>query len=167
LCQRTGRARQQDSSIVVLDERLDRPLALLESARNLQDKIVQDYDPSQTPGLDEAAERKRQQSREQSPAAHAVLNDPAKCQSNPLQALNEYVKKTKAALAQEFIPQRRTDGGGDGDGNTKHVCCNLTYRSILRTITVDGTPHANKKAAKRQCATLMLAVLARETTCMV
>jgi ERCC4-related helicase len=64
LCQRSGRARQQDSSIVILDERPDRPLSALETARNVQDDIVARYEPSTAPSVDQGAERTSQLSRE-------------------------------------------------------------------------------------------------------
>jgi hypothetical protein len=57
LCQRSGRARQLDSSIVLLDERPDRPLATLETARDLQDVIAGQYDPSTVSVTDNRSQR--------------------------------------------------------------------------------------------------------------
>lgn len=145
LCQRFGRARQNDSSIVLLAERSDRPLALLESVRDLQDTIVEDYEPSNV-SIDTEAEKSNQRNRERS-AFNSVLRDKPGFRETPLLSLNRFVKQTKATLLEDF--SNRKGGGFD---------CSLTYRSILRTLKVDSSA-TKKRDAKRACAVEMLILL--------
>lgn len=154
LCQRSGRARQQDSSIVILDERPDRPLTALETARDLQDQVIATYDPATAPPANDRVERNKQQSREQS-AYRSVFADPnhqSKLNARPLHWLHLYTKKTKASLSEEPTAKHH---------NTKFVCT-LTYRSVLRTIKVDDQD-TNEKTAKNKAAITMLAALKKAT----
>lgn len=151
LCQRVGRARHHDSSIVILDERLDRPVSLLESARLLQDTIVQEYTPGTLHQVDdEEAERKKQYNRE-SNAFQSVLRNHQQVMANPVACLNLFVKKTKGHLLEEF----RSSGGSFN--------CSLTYKSILRTIKVDSRGRT-KKISKKQCSLELLGILTRDTS---
>ena len=58
LCQRFGRARALKCSIVVLEERHDRPLVFLEQIRLHQDELVQTFTPSGQGNADNDLERK-------------------------------------------------------------------------------------------------------------
>lgn len=147
LCQRFGRARHIDSSIVVLDERQDRPLGLLESVRELQDDIIQKYDPA-TIEIDEGAENLKQENRERQ--AKVVLQGLSLVDA--LASLNLYVKKTKADLVEDF-----------GTENGEAVCM-LTYRSRLRSAKGNGRA-SSKKAAKRAAALALVRLLWKEAAC--
>ena len=153
LCQRSGRARQLDSSIVILDERHDRPYETLDMARELQDEIVEQYDPSTLVPRDVKGEQRQQQNREKT-AFQAILKHPSMYQSHPLLRLNEYVKKTKASLSEEF----------SGPNNVGSFECPLTYRTILRTIQVNAQA-TKKKVAKTESALALLVALRSETSC--
>ena len=150
LCQRSGRARQQDSSIVILDERPDRPLTALETARDLQTEIVEQYNPaevlvSETNG---DAERQKQMNRERN--ASKTIFGSSSSAGGPLSALNIYVKKTKASLSENY----RGAGG--------LFQCTLTYKTILRTVQVVGRG-SSKKAAKKDSASALLEALKAQT----
>ena len=148
LCQRTGRARDHDSSIVILDERPDRPLAMLEDVRAMQDEIVQAFDPSATnphqnnPQMEQA----RQLNREQT-ALRRILEKHPRCHQHSLKAIHEYTQKTRASLMDEYSMC--------GHGRFQ---CTLTYQSSLRNISVNGE-HTSKKNAKQFCALALLATL--------
>lgn len=150
LCQRVGRARHHDSAIVILEERPDRPVSKLEAARQLQDTIVEEYNP-QLVQVNEEDQRQRQSHREKT-GYQSVLQQKHHRNGNPVAALNLFVKKTKSHLLEEF--QRNM---GDGGGYT----CSLTYRSILRTIVVESKG-STKKGARNDCALKMLEVLTHE-----
>lgn len=146
LCQRFGRARATQCSIIVMDERPDRPLAYLERVRQDQDQLVQDYDAQQQSQVDPDAERQKQPSRERAGFQH-VLSNQQKCNEQSVQAVNEYVKKTKGLLSET---NARTPEG--------YFRCQLTYSSNLRrTMAVVTEP--SKKAAKRRCCCQLLAKL--------
>ena len=145
LCQRTGRARDRDSSIVILDERPDRPLAMLESIRAMQDTIVETFDPSSVQ-INQETERTRQLNREQN-ALRAILQKHPRCPQHSIKAIHEFKAKTKASLTDEYTFR--------GDGIFQ---CTLTYESILRSITVNEE-HTSKKNAKQCCALTLLARL--------
>ena len=150
LCQRFGRARATDCSIVVMDERHDRPLAFLEQVRQEQDELVQNYDPAAQARADPEVERQRQANRERA-AFQAVLADYIKCTDTPALALNEYVKKTKALLNVTM----------ENDQNGKFIC-ELTYASHLRRLVV-RTAADTKKAAKGACCKELLCQLKAHT----
>lgn len=143
LCQRFGRARATQCSIIVMDERPDRPLAYLERVRQDQDQLVQDYDAKQQSQVDPDVERQKQLSRERAGFQH-VLSNQQKCNEQPVQAVNEYVKKTKGFLSET---NARTPEG--------YFRCQLTYSSNLRRMMAVVT-EPSKKAAKRQCCCQLL-----------
>eukprot|EP01068_Selenidium_serpulae_P006650 Selendium_serpulae@DN4464_c0_g1_i2.p1 len=137
-----GRARQADSSFVVLAERADRRVAELVAAEQRQRAVVQSFAAGTGLGFGseadrEAAERRKQQSREQ--GALSVLNGAMP----PLATLNLYAKKTKAQLQEDYLP--------DGE-------CVLTYTSCLRTCKAGGRG-VLKKAAKAAAAQALLVEL--------
>ena len=66
LCQRFGRARQEDSSKVVMDERRDRGVTRLQQVKQRQNGIIQEFDPSkvsQSQKTDMAAQKSREKMR--------------------------------------------------------------------------------------------------------
>jgi dsRNA-specific ribonuclease len=140
---------------MVLDERPDRPLSLLESVRILQDTLVQEYDPQAALVVDEIAERKKQVDRERC-AHRTVFAESRKRTEAPAEALNEYVKQTKAILDESYarMPSEKIFT----------VSCTLSYRSILRTITDVEALGSSKKEAKRASAVSLLARLKQETS---
>jgi len=149
LCQRFGRARQVESSIVVLEERHDRPVSNLETVRVLQDELVQDYNPSANDAASDGTERRRQTDRERS-AFRSILENVSKCQMSPTAAMNDYVKKTKALKTVEY---RRLQ-----DGTFR---CTMRYKSAIRSLKADATG-TTKKIAERGSALLMLKMLTNE-----
>ena len=145
LCQRFGRARHEESSIVVLDERPDRPMEMLESVRSLQETIAQQYDPrvanASTDSHDEAL---KQRSRERN--ARSVLENERRRIDSPVATLNEFVKKTKAFFEESCSSQ-------------PPFVYTMSYSSVLRSIPDIAEQGPNKKEAKRLCAAKMLAAL--------
>mmetsp|Transcript_22513 Transcript_22513/g.55827 ORF Transcript_22513/g.55827 Transcript_22513/m.55827 type:complete len:185 (-) Transcript_22513:88-642(-) len=169
LCQRFGRARQQDSAIVLLDERDDRPLGLLESVRQIQDDMAQDYVPSRsnlarnTGGTSAtvpaysapmpsnlAGDRTMQRAREHI-VYSTVLKD-AEMSTTPLRVLNIYVQKMKATLTEEFLLT----------GSALLFSCVLRYRCGDRLIEAEGSGRS-KKDAKNACTLIVLADLVKQT----
>lgn len=145
LCQRFGRARAHESSIIILDERDDRPVELLEKVLAVQDNIVDEFDPTFV-GINMTEERRRQQDREER-AYQSVL-----CHENriktPVLALNEYRAKTKAVLTEQW------------DNRDRMFQVTMQYKSIVRTL--DATAHgSSKQEAKRLCSEKLLQELGR------
>ena len=120
--------------------------ALLETVRQLQDTIVQEYNPSSVL-VDEEAEKSKQRTREQQ--ARPILKGVSLATS--IRSVHLYVKKTKALLSEDF------------EQNAGRWVFSLTYRSILRTIQVDGTA-TSKKEAKKVAALALSARLGRDTS---
>ena len=146
LCQRFGRARHQESSIVVLDERPDRPLNLLASVEKLQDSIVQNFDPKSVHLVNEETEKAKQRDRERQ--ARSVLLQGISLETS-LQSINLYVKKTKAVLEESCSPKQP-------------FVVTMSYRSILRSISGISHEGSNKKEARKNCAAKMLQALRAE-----
>lgn len=149
LCQRFGRARHEESSIVVLDERRDRPVEMLESVRNLQETIAQEYNPStSSSGFSPAEEEAKQRDRERN-ANQSVLFNLSKQEGSPVASLHLYVKKTKAVLEESCSPKQP-------------FVVTMSYRSILRSISGISHEGSNKKEARKNCAAKMLQALRAE-----
>lgn len=140
-----GRARQADSSFVVLSERADRPAALLAQVEQQQLAIAQRFVPaSSTEG--EVARRAAQTSRER--GARELLMRPVSTES-ALATLQQYCQKTKVVLEEQF--------GHAG-------VCHLRYASTLRDVQAQGSaPGGAKKASKALAAVQLLAALQRQT----
>lgn len=136
LCQRFGRARQEIRAIVVLDERHDRPVELLEMVKAKQENIVQNFDLNKVE-KDEEIERSKQKQLESKAYRTTLLK---KDWSNPVQALNEYEQKTKGNLDCTCHPR---DNG---------FHCKITYKSILRTLDTSVHWGTTKKEAKALAA---------------
>ena len=161
LCQRFGRARQQNSSIVVLDERRDRPLEMLESTRLQQDAMVASYNPSRDgTSKDDDLENAKQEARERT-AYHQVFgkHGVSAAMRESLKNLNRFVAKTKGALGEKWTSTRN-----DGNNNklSQHSVCEMTYTSSKRSIESKATG-PNKKKAKQECAKKLLALVEEQT----
>ena len=164
LCQRFGRARSHDRSIVILEERNDRRVGMLQTASSFQDQLIQAFDlasnenPGHTTtqqstggalvptlvgaGSNKVAEQERQHQLERT-AANKFFATP-RCQLNPLAVLNEYCQKTKADLQWTESPQ------SDGIFNATAI-----YRSVARNIQSQGTG-VGKKAARAQASRILI-----------
>lgn len=134
-----GRARQDNSSFVVLNERGDRPVSLLAEQEIEQHRLAASFIPRNEEEEDVANRQSRRQ-REQ--GARRYLIDPTL--NNALANLNIFCKKTKTVLNEQM-----------SDPNS----CTMTYHSILRTVSVLGEGNG-KKAARKAAAINMLDSLA-------
>lgn len=147
LCQRFGRARSAESSIVVLDERLDRPLEILETVHALQEQIVQEYEPQPFNSSDnQLDEMRRQQSREQTACQTVLSNAEMRQDAASVTSLQLFVKKTKALFQEEC---------------RKHTpfYYTMSYSTVIRSISVVGSQATSKKEARKLCASKMLLAL--------
>lgn len=135
LVQGRGRARQADSSHIVLAERPDRNVDALENAEAKQLELMRTYHP--TVNQDELAKeqedrRKAQINREN--IARPLL-DGSNANKNVLMLMNLFAKKTKVDIQQALHKE--------GD----MWCCNLSYSSVLRDVKSKGL-HLGRKGAK-------------------
>ncbi|KAL7551208.1 hypothetical protein ACHAWF_014400 [Thalassiosira exigua] len=136
LAQRFGRARQTTSSLTLMSERKDRPLSALKDVKMRQESIIKEFKPPKKVSL---ARQQSQIDRER--AAFSVLGDMNRCERSPLEVLNMYASKTKAAINTSPIES----------GPDKVFCCKISYSSLFRT--VDGTGEGTtKQQAKNQAA---------------
>jgi ERCC4-related helicase len=133
-----GRARQADSSFVMLNERPDRPATLLAQQEMEQHVVASSFRPTASPSGITAQDITAQQSRERGAAKYLC----GVSEQQGLGNLNIYCKKTKAICAEEWTGT-----------TTKH--CKLTYRSATRSVSAEGTGQ-NKKSAKRNAAMALL-----------
>jgi len=150
LCQRFGRARAEESSIVVMAERVDRPISRLEEVRQRQDLIIEKFDPANLDVVPQINIFTLQNQRENS-AGKSILSNEVVCTNSPLHALKMYVDKTKAVLN---IDIRVTD---------RCFKSSMRYKSPLRDIEVSKQA-GSKKKAKIMCATEVLQQLRVTTT---
>jgi len=133
-----GRARQANSSFVMLDQRHDRPAALLAQQEEEQHRIASTFVPEK--GSNPVAAITAQQNRERGCAAVLDgVND-----ITALAKLNLYCKKTKVLCDEIYTP-------GPGDCHTFA----LTYSSVLRTVRGSGTGSTKKEAKKRAAVALL------------
>ena len=133
LCQRFGRARAKTSSLSLMSERKDRPLATLKEVKKHQDTIIQDFKPSETK-QQQISRQQSQNDRER--AASSVLQDIDRCELSPLECLNIYAAKTKAVVDTEYIRE----------GTNRSFDCRMKYTSINRSVVGVGNAAAKKKA---------------------
>ena len=140
-----GRARQADSSFVVMSERDERSVKRLSAVVQQQQDLVRDFVPDRTPQSQlSTMENLAQLARER--GARTLLLG-LHCPTNPAQTMNEYRSKTKALIQESFTQSR--DGGWS---------CKLLYTSCLRSATGFGSDH-DKKKAKGDAATHLLEAL--------
>lgn len=144
LAQRFGRARREDRKIVVMDQRPDRPISVLKEVKCIQDIQIEGFTPS-AETRDINAEREAQANRELNarPLLHIQFND-----SNVLQSLKEYVKKTKATETEHSYKDKVAD-------DWVHV---WSYSTLLKekTATAKGQ---SKHIARKKCALALLTAL--------
>ena len=135
LVQGRGRARQENSSFIVLTERADRPTSKLEQVEAQQQDIVRNYQPKPNGVNYLEREKVAQKSRERGALGKLTTDDPS------LASLNLFCKKTKVILTETLTKTASGDW-----------MCTLVYESVLRTVESDGCQAAGKKAAKRKAA---------------
>lgn len=134
-----GRARQANSSFVMLDEREDRPATLLAQQEVEQHAIASSFSPSASLNQNEDLEAQRNRERN----ATAFLNDVS--DKNAISKLNTFCIKTKAPFQEKW------------ESHTKKRC-RLSYKSSLREVSVSAFGDS-KKAAKREAASKLLRAL--------
>ena len=136
-----GRARQDNSSFVVLDQRADRPASVLAEQELEQHDIASSYKPKKSKV--KASEKIAQTNRERG-AMSILMQDVAEVTA--ISTLNLYCKKTKA-LCEENV---NTAGS--------QLQCTLHYRTVLRSETAQASGN-NRKQAKRRAAVVLLSNL--------
>ena len=136
-----GRARQANSSFVMLDEREDRPAIMLAQQEVEQHKIASSFSPSTS--LNQNEDLSAQRNRERNAEAFLEKNVTEK---TALAKLNTFCMKTKIPFKEKWERCR-----------TK-TQCKLSYKSSLRTISVVATGDS-KKVAKRKAAEKLLRAL--------
>lgn len=141
LVQGRGRARQKDSSLIVLSERADRPVSKLEEAEAQQLHLMHTFQPIRNPEemeREHEQRRKEQQSRERS--ARAYLRLPGK---NATTSVQLFAKKTKVDIQNNLYKEG------------KLWCCSLSYSSVLRNLTAKGLAVGKKNAKKAAMAEML------------
>ena len=138
-----GRARQQGSSFVMLDQREDRPASLLAKQEHEQHAIASTFAPRQA--ADPAAEAQAQRDRERS--ARPVLSAGI-TESTAVAKLNLYCKKTKVVCGE--TPTRVLPSG--------LFQVTQRYDSVLRQVEASGVG-PTKKVARRQAAVALVTKL--------
>lgn len=146
LVQGRGRARQADSSFVVLSERSDRSASVLEKTEQTQRDLLSSFDKNNIGSVDLEKERTAQRSRERGASAGITTDEVD--EANALAMLNLFCTKTKVLC-------QCSQAGKKGEFETF-----LVYNSVLRSVSGRGTG-ANKKVAKRAAA-LELVLLLRQ-----
>lgn len=147
-----GRARQKDSSFVILSEQEGRSAEALAKAEQQQLKIAQTFQPREGGGtIDQQKEIAAQMSRER--GARDVLSaafaaGDGSAEASAVSTLNLYCKKTKVVLEEGFQP---------GKGGSTWVC-DLQYFSPLRNIGTSASA-AGKNEAKKDAAFKLLKLL--------
>eukprot|EP00923_Selenidium_pygospionis_P007031 GHVN01012123.1.p1 GENE.GHVN01012123.1~~GHVN01012123.1.p1 ORF type:complete len:634 (-),score=45.91 GHVN01012123.1:209-2110(-) len=142
LVQRRGRAREADSSFIIMSERRDRPVSFLATGEQNQQTFLQSFEPVGEDRTSEEKRRKAQTSRELT--ARPLLMEKIEM-TTVVHALHAYCQKTKTSLEESFTPL--TVNGGD-------VTCLLAYNSAVRHLKVEGTGKGNKRA--KQVAAMKL-----------
>jgi Double-stranded RNA binding motif len=154
LCQRFGRARQTDCSLVVLEERKDRPVQLLRHVESIQENIIGQFDPNKIDKKrygDTATAAQRQREIQAAMVLQHDNNNLLKSSGNSsksyVSVLNEYRQKTKANLG---IKEEYTQLGT--------YIFHLTYSTPYRCLTSQGAGK-NKKEAHQEAAKHMIEIL--------
>jgi superfamily II DNA/RNA helicase len=147
LAQSRGRARQADSHFVVMRERIDRPVALLETIEQEQLAVVRAFSPSALRSANgtDAKLIEAQKSRER--GAANLLKDGIGV-TKVLSVLNLFCKKTKVDLVETYEL--------DAEGKTD---CRLTYHSVLRDLEERSGFSPGKKTAKLNASLRLVAAL--------
>jgi superfamily II DNA or RNA helicase len=145
LVQGRGRARQANSSFIVLSERPDRSTKRLVEAEHQQLDIVRNFQP-QNLKPDNKKIRQAQESRERSAVSSLHAWDGSL--STSISTLNLCCKKTKVDL------EERTSENTESV-SVRHFNCCLLYESALRRLEAEGMA-VDAKSAKRVAAQQLL-----------
>jgi ERCC4-related helicase len=145
LVQGRGRARQANSSFIVLSERPDRSTKRLVEAEHQQLDIVRNFQP-QNLQPDNKKTRQAQESRERSAVPSLQAWDGSL--STSISTLNLCCKKTKVDL------EERTSENTESV-SVRHFNCCLLYESALRRLEAEGMA-VDAKSAKRVAAQQLL-----------
>ncbi|CAN0023865.1 unnamed protein product [Sphacelaria rigidula] len=147
LVQGRGRARQDGSSHVVLNERPDRPSHVLEREAQQQLRFVRDFKPdTRRDAAADAALLAAQRSRER--GARSVLEKMQSPTFGALSAVNTFAKKTKVELEESLCKV--------ASGLWR---CTFTYESSLRKLHAFGEAPGKKIARKLAAAQLVADLL--------
>lgn len=138
-----GRARQAQSSFIMLDQREDRPASLLAEQESEQHKVASSFKPENFKRYREE-EVSSQKQRELSGAKHLLEPSVDTSVAN----LNTYCKKTKVVLDEKI----------SNAASTNMWSCKLVYKSLTRNVSGAGTA-VSKKVAKRVAAVELLRAL--------
>ena len=138
-----GRARQENSSFVIMSEQAGRSAETLARAEQQQLNIVQSFQPTERDSRTIERERSAQQQRERS----ARLTLTSASEAGALSALNLYCKKTKVDLRENACKEA---------GQWVHT---LAYESVLRSIAARGIGNRKKEARKRAAFDLISRLL--------
>ena len=144
-----GRARQADSSFIIMSEQEGRSIESLAQAEKQQLDIAHSFQPGPAAG-DHALAITAQKSRESN--AHGTLSEASLTADTAVLALNLYCRKTKVVLEENSFRE-----GSDW-------VCFLTYASILRNISAQASSET-KKDAKKHAAQEMLVRLQETIEC--
>lgn len=145
LVQGRGRARQENSSFVVLQERPDRPTHKLAAVEKQQIDLIRNFKPMPS---SEAGSKDMQAQRSREIAASLVLAGTFD-QTNSLLKLNEFCVKTKVALQKKFVPHHTG------------FAVQMRYVSLLRSVSAEGCAR-NKKWAMAVAAAKILLQLQKQ-----
>lgn len=143
MVQGRGRAREESSSFVVLDERSDRTTADLEAVERQQQHLVTNFKPPAAGSAADVAALTAQRSRERG-ARVVLLAEVAADGGGAVSAINLFSKKTKVDLEETWSK------GVDG-----LWVCTLSYESPLRELHAAGTAPGKKSAKKLAAAKLL------------
>lgn len=138
-----GRARQANSSFVMLGERPDCPAALLSQQEAEQHSFASTFTPEEMV-VDTEAEMHAQRQREKGAMQYLLRVT----EDNSLANLNIFCKKTKVVIDEVLLG----------------ASCQMTYRSVLREISVAGEGRGKKLARKNAAAKLLRALHISITT---
>ena len=134
-----GRARQEDSSFVIMREQEGRSAETLARAEKRQLEIVQNFQPAEHDTQSLERERSAQQQRE----GNARLALSSTSEASALSDINLYCKKAKVDL-REHACKEATDW-----------VYTLAYESVLRSISTRGVGKSKKEARKRAATDLI------------
>ena len=133
-----GRAREVDSSFIILSEQGGRSAEQLAVAEQRQLAVAQSFEPTVRGPAEVEKERVAQRTRERG-ARHVLEAAQLEEGKGVLSALNLYSKKTKVDVLEALFKE-----GGNW-------VCNLSYKSCLRDTNGRGSA-AGKKEAKLQAS---------------
>ena len=149
-----GRARQEDSSLVVLAERADRPTAVLQAAEQEQARLLRTIQPRSSSQGPDAAAIAAQVSREKNALSHLIVAQQQVNARGALSILNTFCAKTKVVVSESYFESERR--------------YEIVYESCLRRV-VGSSANNNSKSknvakidAKREAALDLLQKLKEE-----